>query len=56
MNHIVKIQSILKLWKLRNLNIEEKIIIFMSIALSKLIHLALVTEVSTSAINLFTKI
>ena len=44
-NHIVKIQNILKLWKLRNLSIEGRIIAFKSLAISKLTHLALVTEI-----------
>ena len=55
MNHIVKIQNILKLWKLRNLTIEGRIVVFKSLAISKLIHLALVTEIPTT-INLLTKI
>ena len=56
LNHIVKIQNTLKLWKLRNLTIEGRIIVFKSLAISKLIHLALVTEIPTTTINLLTKI
>ena len=56
LNHIVKTQNILKLWKLRNLTIEGRIVVFKSLAISKLIHLALVTEIPTSTINLLTKI
>ena len=56
LNHIVKIQNILKLWKLRNLTIEGRIVVFKSLAISKLIHLALVTEIPTTTINLLTKI
>ena len=56
LNRIVKIQNILKLWKLRNLFIEGRIIVFKSLAISKLIHLALVTEIPTITINLVTKI
>ena len=37
LNNIVKIQNILKLWNLRNLTIEEIIIVFKSVAISKLI-------------------
>ena len=44
LNHIVKIQNILKLWKLRTLTIEGRIVVFKSLAISKLIYLALVTE------------
>ena len=57
LNHIVKIQNILKLWKLRNLTIDgRRIVVFKSLAISKLIRLALVTEISTTTINLLTKI
>ena len=54
-NHIVKIQNILKLWKLRNLSIEGRIAVFKSLAISELTHLALVTEIRTSTINLLIK-
>ena len=54
--HIAKIQNILKLWKLRNLTIEGRTVVFKSLAISKLIHLALVTEILTTTINLLTKI
>ena len=56
MNQIVKIQNILKLRKLRNLTIQGRIAVFKSLAISKLIHLALVTEIPTTTINLLTKI
>ena len=56
LNRIVKIQNILKLWKLRNLTIEGRIVVFKSLAISKLIHLALVTEISKIIINLLTTI
>ena len=55
-NHTVKIQNIFKLWKQRNLSIEGRIVVFKSLAISKLTHLALVTEIPTSTINLLTKI
>ena len=38
LNHIVKIQNILKLWKLRNLTIEGRIVVFKSLAISELVH------------------
>ena len=37
-NHIVKIQNILKLWKLRSVSIEGRIAVFKSLAISKLTH------------------
>ena len=51
----MKIQNILKLRKLRNLSIEGRIVAFKSLTISKLTHLALVTEIPTSTINLLTK-
>ena len=56
MNDIVKIQNILKVWKLRNLPTEGRIVVFKSLAISNLIHLSLVTEITTTTINLLTKI
>ena len=47
LNHIVKIQNILKLWKLRNLTNEGRIVVFKSLAISKLVHLDLVTDIPT---------
>ena len=35
LNHIVKIQNILKLWKLKNLTIERRIVVFKSLPISK---------------------
>ena len=46
----------MKLWRLIILTTERTIIVFKSLAISKLIHLALVTETPTSRINLLTKI
>ena len=42
--------------ELRNLTIEGRIAVFKSLAISKLIHLTLVTEIPTTTINLLTKI
>jgi len=52
-NHIIKIQNILKVWKMRNLSLEGKVTVFKSLAISKIVHLALVTTVPTSTIDLF---
>ena len=51
LNHILKIQNISKLWKLRNLTIEGRIVVFKLLTISKLIHLALVTETPTSKLT-----
>ena len=37
-NHIIKIEEVLKLWRLRNLTMQGKITIFKTLALSKIIH------------------
>ena len=55
-SHIVKIQNILKLWKLTNLIIEGRMVIFKPLVISKIIQLALVTEIPTPIINLLNKI
>ena len=43
--HILKIENVLKLWKMRDLSIEGKIRIFKSLAISKILHLGLITSV-----------
>ena len=50
MKHIRKIEQVLKLWRMRYLSIEGKITVFKTLALSKIIHLALVTDVPKSTI------
>ena len=56
LNYIVRIKIIIKLWKLRNLIIEGRIVVFKCLAISKLIYLALVTEIPATTIDLLTKI
>ena len=50
-NHIVKTESALKLWHIRNLKIEGKALVFKSLAISKIIHLSLITAVSHAIIK-----
>ena len=40
-----KIENVLKVWRIRNLTVQGKITIFKTLAISKIIHLALVTDV-----------
>ena len=54
MNH--KIQNILKIWRTRDLTLEGKVTIFKSLAISKIVHLALVTNIPVSTIDLLIKI
>ena len=49
--HIKKLQDILKLWKTRNLSIQGKITVFKTLGISKIIHLALVTNVPSTTIE-----
>ena len=42
---IADIQRVLKLWKLRNLTLEGRILIFKTLALSKIIFQAFVTQI-----------
>ena len=40
--YIIKIEKLLKLWRMRQLKIEGKILIFKTLAISKVVDLALV--------------
>ena len=42
---ITSIHGILKLWRMRNLSIEGKIVVFKTLAISKLVYLALLTVI-----------
>ena len=48
-------QNILKLWKLKNLTIEGRIVVFNSLTILKIIRLALVTDTPTLIIKLLKK-
>ena len=56
LDHITKLQKVINIWKMRNLSLLGKITIFKTLALSKIIHLALVTNVPTATIELLSKI
>ena len=43
--HIVKIENILKLWRMRQLTSEGRITVFKPLAVSKVIHLLLITKI-----------
>ena len=53
LDHTTKLQ---KIWKMRNLPLHGKITIFKTLALSKIIHLALATNVLTATIESLSKI
>ena len=51
-----KIETVLTVWKIRNLTLEWKISIFKTLAVSKIIHLASVTVLANSTITQLNKI
>ena len=53
---IKKIENVLKIWRIRNLTVQGKITIFKTLAISKVIHLALVTIVPQVIIDQLNKI
>ena len=50
-SHDVKIESVLRLWRMRNLTTEGKVLVFKSLAISKVVYLSLVTTVPHAMIN-----
>ena len=50
-SRIVKIESAQRLWHMRNLIIEGKVLVFKSLAIFKIIHLSLITTVLHTIIN-----
>ena len=54
--HILKIESILKLWRIRQLTLEGRITVFKSLAISKVVHLLLITKLHNNTIDLMYKI
>ena len=54
--HIVKIENILKLGCMRHLTLKGRITVFKSLAVSKVIHLLLITKLHNDTIDLLYKI
>ena len=54
--HIVKIENILKLWRMGQLTLEGRIMVFKSLAVSKVIHRLLITKLHNNTIDLLHKI
>ena len=50
-DQIIKIENVLKIWRSRSLNLEGKITVFKSLALSKIIHLALVKTIPNTTVE-----
>ena len=55
-NGLLKIERILRLWRMRNLSIAGKIIIFKIFAISEIVHLTLVKVIPNSVILEFNKV
>ena len=55
-SHIVKIESVLMLWPMRNLTIEGKVLVFKSLAVSKIAYLSLIATVPDAIINQFNSV
>ena len=53
--NIAKIESVLKLWRLRNLTFERRITIFETLSLSKMIDFALVKTTSNEIVDQLSK-
>ena len=54
--NIAKIESVLKLWRLRNLTFERRITIFETLSLSKMIDFALVKTTSNEIVDQLSKV
>ena len=52
LNHIIKLQNVLNMWRMKNLSLLGKISIFKALDFSEIIHLTLVTSVTSTTIDL----
>ena len=50
--HIVKIENILKLWRMKQLTLEGTIMVFKFLAISEVIHLLLITKLHNNTIDI----
>ena len=48
---VTNIQRVLKIWKMRNLTLEGKIVIFKTLAISKIVFQSLITPVPRHIVN-----
>ena len=54
-SHIKSIENLLKIWKMRTLSIEGKINILKALAISKIVHLAMVIDAPSDIIQILVK-
>ena len=52
----VKIGNILKLWRIRHLSLEGRTTVFISLAITKVIHLLLITKLHNNTIDLIKEV
>ena len=52
LNRITKLQNVLNMWRMKNLSLLGKISIFKALDFSEIIHLTLVTSVTSTTIDL----
>ena len=55
-DHIIKIENILKVWRMRQLTLEGRITVFKSLAISKNINILLTTKLHNNTIDIMYKI
>ena len=56
LKHITGIAKVLKLWRMRNLTLEGKVIVFKALTISKIVHVALITNIPKSKMKELKKI
>ena len=56
LSNYFKIHGFLKLWRMRNLSVEGKIVVFKTVVISKLAYLTLLTVISSHITDEVTKI
>ena len=54
--HIIKIEEILRIWRMRDLSVAGKITVFKTLAISKIVHLAILKTIPNSIIKEQSKI
>ena len=47
LKHISNTEKVFKLWRMQNLTLVGKVIVFKGLAMSKIVHLVLITNIST---------
>ena len=56
LEQITSIEKVLKLWRMKNVTLAGKVTVFKALAISKIVHLALITNIATSTMKELKKI